>query len=436
MVDRPPSRRDLLRILGGGAATLGLGARPWRAHAGAVHGTARRAASIATDRKFLFIHAVGGWDPTWALAPMFGYDSIDVDPSATRAQAGDLAYVDAANRPSVRSFFDANFGRSCLLHGFEVRSVTHERCRRILMTGTSGAVADDWAALLAGSVAGYVLPSLVFSGPAYTARYATSTVRVGQNSQLVGLLDGTALDVADARYDGLPPASQDAVEALVRTRATRAAAAATGPAARLLGGYSSALDQLAAVREALRDVDLTPDSPDGCARLADVVAPAITCLARGWSRCVTVEHTGFCDGGWDSHSAIPQQGTNFELLFSDLINILAQLDRTMGTSGRPLSEEVTVVVLSEMGRTPRLNGTGGKDHWTFTSALLVGAGVRAGRAIGGYDSDLIGLPVDLATGEPDDAGTPLTSAHLGATLLALGDVDPAAHTLAESLDVG
>jgi uncharacterized protein (DUF1501 family) len=78
-----------------------------------------------------------------------------------------------------------------------------------------------------------------------------------------------------------------------------------------------------------------------------------------------------------------------------------------------------------MGRFPTLNTTGGKDHWNFTSALLIGAGVAGGRAIGGYDDALKGRDVDLASGDVRDGATPMHSGHLGATLLALGDVDPA-----------
>jgi hypothetical protein len=87
-----------------------------------------------------------------------------------------------------------------------------------------------------------------------------------------------------------------------------------------------------------------------------------------------------------------------------------------------------VVVLSEMGRHPQENLQAGKDHWTFTSAMLVGPGVAGGRVYGGFDDYAMGRPVDLASGQPHDGGEALTGAHLGATLLALGDVDPAPHT--------
>jgi uncharacterized protein (DUF1501 family) len=47
-----------------------------------------------------------------------------------------------------------------------------------------------------------------------------------------------------------------------------------------------------------------------------------------------------------------------------------------GHAGGLLSDEVVVVLISEMGRFPQRNTGGGNDHWTYTSAMLVGPGVR------------------------------------------------------------
>ena len=82
------------------------------------------------------------------------------------------------------------------------------------------------------------------------------------------------------------------------------------------------------------------------------------------------------------------------------------------------------MVFSEMGREPRLNSWGGRDHWTFTSAMLVGSGIRGNQTIGALDLYGQGQPIDLETGIVRDGGTALLPEHLGATLLALGDVDP------------
>ncbi|MCP4917701.1 MAG: hypothetical protein GY913_12320 [Proteobacteria bacterium] len=54
--------------------------------------------------------------------------------------------------------------------------------------------------------------------------------------------------------------------------------------------------------------------------------------------------------------------------------------------------------------------------------MLVGSGLDGGRSIGGYGERVSGELVDLTSGDVGD--TLLTARHLGATLLALGDVDP------------
>ncbi len=54
---------------------------------------------------------------------------------------------------------------------------------------------------------------------------------------------------------------------------------------------------------------------------------------------------------------------------------------------RGLLDETLVVVMSEMGRTPKINPRAGRDHWTFCySAMLAGAGIRGGTVYGESDS--------------------------------------------------
>ncbi len=47
-----------------------------------------------------------------------------------------------------------------------------------------------------------------------------------------------------------------------------------------------------------------------------------------------------------------------------------------------------------------------------------------GRQIGGYDDNLLGRAVDLNSGELSDKGTILGTEHIGATILALADIEP------------
>ncbi len=74
--------------------------------------------------------------------------------------------------------------------------------------------------------------------------------------------------------------------------------------------------------------------------------------------------------------------------------------------------------------TPAYNGTGGRDHWPYTSMLLMGPGLVTGRAVGGYDDGFNGIGVDPVSGELDHARAGIKADEIGATLLALGGIDP------------
>jgi uncharacterized protein (DUF1501 family) len=50
---------------------------------------------------------------------------------------------------------------------------------------------------------------------------------------------------------------------------------------------------------------------------------------------------------------------------------------------RGLSDDILLVCCGEFGRTPRINGSGGRDHWGGLAPLLVsGGGLKMGQVIG------------------------------------------------------
>jgi uncharacterized protein (DUF1501 family) len=137
-----------------------------------------------------------------------------------------------------------------------------------------------------------------------------------------------------------------------------------------------------------------------------------------------VQDLGWCGGGWDNHANLMHQDWSFDELFGYLSEIMSDLEGRTSLSGAPLKDEVTIVVLSEMGRHPQINSAGGRDHWTYTSAMLLGSGIVGGQAVGELDADFIGRKIDLLSGETTDSGTGLLPSHLGGTLLALAGQDP------------
>jgi len=64
-------------------------------------------------------------------------------------------------------------------------------------------------------------------------------------------------------------------------------------------------------------------------------------------------------------------------LLGSLDGALASVKANMGSAWR----ETVVVVITEFGRTARINGTDGTDHGTATVALLAGGALKGGRVI-------------------------------------------------------
>ena len=87
-------------------------------------------------------------------------------------------------------------------------------------------------------------------------------------------------------------------------------------------------------------------------------------------------------GGWDMHNNIVGgfrgQMPEFDKAFSTLIR---DLERT------GLLKETLVMVSSEFGRTPKINGNSGRDHWPKVfSVVLAGGGVKSGYIYGSSNS--------------------------------------------------
>jgi uncharacterized protein (DUF1501 family) len=81
--------------------------------------------------------------------------------------------------------------------------------------------------------------------------------------------------------------------------------------------------------------------------------------------------------GWDTHyDEGIASGTLAELLGA-LDDALAAIKDNMGAAWR----ETVVVLITEFGRTARINGSKGTDHGTATVALAVGGALKGGRVI-------------------------------------------------------
>jgi hypothetical protein len=86
---------------------------------------------------------------------------------------------------------------------------------------------------------------------------------------------------------------------------------------------------------------------------------------------------------WDTHTRNFANLREYHLPYLDLTYGALMQD----LSDRGLLDETLVVVMSDFGRTPRINAKAGRDHWTYCySVLLAGAGIRGGLVHGASDA--------------------------------------------------
>jgi len=88
-------------------------------------------------------------------------------------------------------------------------------------------------------------------------------------------------------------------------------------------------------------------------------------------------------GGFDNHGNIFQAMRDHgAVMDSGIASLLSDL------KANGMLEKTLVIVLSEFGRTPRINDAGGRDHWAACfGCMMAGGGIKGGSIIGASDAD-------------------------------------------------
>jgi hypothetical protein len=133
---------------------------------------------------------------------------------------------------------------------------------------------------------------------------------------------------------------------------------------------------------------------ENCARARQLVETGVRFVR------VNMFDTVFHRTTWDSHGSRPFStirdykdtvGPTFDAAYSTLLQDLSR-------SG--LLDSTLVVAMGEFGRSPRINPSGGRDHWTrCQTVVMAGGGIQGGRVFGSSDatgSEPRDLPVSVA----------------------------------------
>lgn len=409
------NRRSWLR-----GSLLALGAAGLLTHQGRL-----RAAPKAPPRRLVLVFNSGGWDCSYALDPKPGVAGVDAPPGKL-ATIGGLDVLTDPSRPAIAEFFNMSAGTCSIVRGLQVSSVAHQDASRRILTGVASDSAPDVAAI-ASAVHGADLaaPYLILGRTAYSGPYGSLGARTGSVNQIVTLLNPSfALPPIGGPL--LPHVPSDAEEALIRghvlARAERELTASGGN--QRVDDFIASLDR----GDLLRDIGVVGELELARSFSAQIDL-AVEALARGVCHSVQLE-----TGDWDTHTDNDRQGPLHDAFFAGLTQLVSALASRPGSAqGSKLLDETAVVVVSELGRTPRKNGDQGKDHWPVTSALLVGSGVAGGRVVGATTDALAGVDIDFTTGEPAKDGKPLLYSSFAAGVLALAGVDASEHIDAEPL---
>jgi uncharacterized protein (DUF1501 family) len=161
----------------------------------------------------------------------------------------------------------------------------------------------------------------------------------------------------------------------------------------------------------------TTNAPTGMGRGgADAFALALKLINNDICTCINL---GI--GGFDTHQG---QTARLQPILTNVDFLIGQLVAGLRASNK--LNDTLIVLYSDFGRTPIVNGSNGRDHWPTGGALIIGGGIDGGRAVGASDDnlnavDLVNPTTGVATTDAS-VGVQLNPTHVGGMVvnLALG----------------
>jgi hypothetical protein len=397
-----PSRRKFLGMSAGvGACLFGPPGLLWAGE----HGGCRP--EEGDSPLLITIDAKGGWDPTISCDPVIHPDyspflaehilGDDANPYAP-VMVQDGVPMPYLVGPGDEDFFAKHGSDLLVVNGVDTRTNAHEIGARHTWSGASrpgypslGAI---WATKLQLDRGERAPLAYISTGGFDSALGLVGVARAGSVGALVDIARPFWTPTGRTSERRLFHAeAEDGLRAWQRDRVDRQLASATVPAHRaalrahraaqsgelLLGDFAPCLLGDSAVAQ--------PGSFYSGWPLIESAHSVVAAMAAGLCFAGRLSLTGF--DTHDQHDDLTVNGPRenvkghrrrLEILYQ-LIDYTVELLRQTG-----LWERTTIVVGSDFGRT-RYNSDSplarGKNHWPVTSMMLMGAGVRGGRRVGG-----------------------------------------------------
>jgi len=323
----------------------------------------RLARAEGRDPRLLVIVLRGALDGLAAVAPVGDPDWIALRGDKALTLAGktpglvlDAMFALNPAMPNLHRLYQA--GAATIVHAAATpyRERSHFDGQDVLESGLvrPGAVSTGWL--------NRALAALEPAGSANPVRSnARNAFAVGPIAPLVVRGPAPVLSWTPPR---LPPASDDT-------------------AMRLLDLYRHAdpalarvLEERMGLAEIARGVD-GQSRPAAAAQVRAFFAEAAGTAAKFMARPDGPRVGALALDGWDTHANEGALDGRLAALLGALDGAIAAIETNMGEAWR----ESVVAIITEFGRTARINGTDGTDHGTGTVALLAGGALKGGRVV-------------------------------------------------------
>ena len=384
---------------------------------------------------WIFIQAIGGWDPTSLCDPK-GYSEGESNPvnkcfkrleiqsnkqgmryPKFLAENG-LSQDSAASANSVyKQFFEQNGDKLLVVNGIDTQTNGHSAGQRYMM---SGRLAEGYPALSA-LIAGINMPtsplSFISAGGYDETDGIVSSTRLSNTNAINELAyvnryyvddEGKVFNYQNASVFEKIQAARKARQERLKQKVTLAS---LEDKLEQFGLAHSGSNELAKLVEYIpEDINTHPDRNN---KVFSQGRFAMAGYKAGLSVSVNIQTGGFDTHGNHDARHIPN--------LTELLKGVLLLQEEAKNQG--ISDKVVFVIGSDFGRTPGYNGGNGKDHWSVSSMMFMGEGIKGGRVIGETTPTHDVKKVNPTTLQADSSGISITYGHINKALRKLAGIE-------------
>lgn len=407
------NRRDMLKLFG--AAGLAAAAGP----ATLLGRPAARAAQPNAGPApyggpyFVLVHASGGWDPTSLCDPKGRIHEDEENPMNMYfrddiGEAGNIRYAPVAGN---KAFFDKHYQRVLVINSVDTQTNSHDAGTRHSWCGRLQEGTPGLGAVVAGALGPDRPMAFITNGGYDVTGGAVAATRIGGTGAFQRIAQPNRLDPTgndrqhhtDATYQRIMDAQRERLEGQMQRHRLP----------RLQHAMTSLYLARTSENELKRLTDALPENLDNTNPLRRQAQLAMASFKAGLSVSANLSL-----GGFDTH------GNHDQNHFPRLAQLLDGVDFVWEEAERQgVADELVVMVASDFGRTPGYNSNNGKDHWSITSVMLMGKGIKGNRVIGETDERHRPFKVNPTTLATDESGVRIEPVHIHRAIRRLAGVE-------------